>query len=211
MSVEPLSRIAVVKLRNGNFGSVIRMLELAGAVGFLAEEPRELTKSHAVIIAGVGAFDSGMEDLENNGWVPVLNDLRTTGQIPIMGICLGMQLLFESSEEGSRPGLNWLPGKVTKLKPNRELKIRVPNMGWREIEIVRENPLLPVNSKHEFYFVHSFAVQEEEEIENTIMVSKHNPKFIAGVQKDRVFGVQFHPKKSHAHGRELLANFVKSI
>lgn len=205
-----LPRIGIPKVGSGNFGSIARMLELAGAVGVTLNAPDELASVDAVILAGVGAFDHGMSALKAGGWVSALEDLRKNERVPLLGICLGMQLLCESSAEGKMPGLSWIPGRVESLKPDKDSHLRVPNMGWREVTVAKQGRLLNNQENARFYFVHSFALRHSDESVVT-MTSQHGGPFICGVESDLISGVQFHPEKSHRYGLGLVRSFVEGM
>lgn len=188
-----------------NIGSIVNMFN---HIGFKCEETNNLdkiSKSKKLILPGVGSFDNAMKKLASSGIKDVLNQKVIEEKTPILGICLGMQLFAKNSEEGSLQGLGWLDANVLKFKPKREFK--VPHMGWNEIKIRRNSPLsenLKENSR--FYFVHSYYFKPNNK-KDLIFQTNYSFPFASGVNFNNIFGVQFHPEKSHKYGMKLLKNF----
>jgi glutamine amidotransferase len=200
--------IALPNLSAGNFASVLRMVERAEGTARLVDDPAELTRADKIIVAGVGAFENGMRSLREGGWVEPLLEARQRGT-PIFGICLGMQLLCASSEEGTSPGLGWIDAIVKRFVPPAGTSIKVPHMGWNTVDVVRENNLLPDGRERQrFYFVHSYYVSCADE-RDVIATSHHGEPFVAAFSRENVFGVQFHPEKSHRFGLALMKRFVE--
>ena len=191
----------------GNLSSIQNMLKRIGTDSkIIAYNGLEAKQVDALIIPGVGAFDNAMQKLKA-GPFENLVQLKDNG-IPILGICLGMQLLFEKSEEGSSQGLSWIPGKVKKFNhsdiDNRSLKI--PHMGWNYIK-KPQGRLFTELEQAKFYFVHSFHVVCDEEY--SIASADYGYEFTCAVNRDNLWGVQFHPEKSHKFGMQLLKNFIE--
>ena len=160
------------------------------------------------MIPGVGAFDGGMGNLEKSELIPLLNQKALNEKVPVLGICLGMQLMSKKSEEGLKPGLGWIDAQTVKFNPDPELKLKVPHMGWNYIKINRSNPLIDAGSKNRFYFVHSYHVKCFDE-NQSLATSNFGTDFTCMVNKDNIFGAQFHPEKSLKFGMKLLENFAK--
>lgn len=188
----------------GNIGSIANMVNKVGGLPVICREPTALAHAQRIILPGVGAFDSGMDALEAAGFVRPLLD-AVSRQVPLLGICLGMQLLFPVSEEGRRPGLGLIRGRVRRFDATAGLKI--PHMGWNRVEPSTSCPLFAGLEDNRFYFVHSYHA-DCEVAENVAGTSVYGQRFASAVQSDKVFGAQFHPEKSHKFGMRLLANFL---
>ena len=200
--------IVMPDLSIGNFASVRRMVQKVGGTAVLAASPEELRAADKIILAGVGAFDNGMEAIERGGWADALHEAALVRRVPVLGICLGMQLMCNHSEEGRRPGLGWIDASVRRFVPQDDT-LKVPHMGWNVVTITRENPLLSATGDEQrFYFVHSYyAVNERRE--DVIAIAHHGVSFTAMLGRDNLFGVQFHPEKSHRYGMSLMQRFVQ--
>lgn len=194
--------IAIINYEAGNLASVSNALERLEADFIVTDSTVELDKADAIIFPGVGHARPAMQSLQNNGldvW------LKETGK-PVLGICLGMQLLFESSDEGDSSGLGIIPGKLKKFDAAKD---KVPHMGWNTFTEVDDHPLVnSFNDKHYFYYVHSYYAPVNE---FTLATCHYINDFSAVVAKDNVMGVQFHPEKSSDAGSLLLQNFVELI
>ena len=165
-----------------------------------------------MILPGVGAFDTCAEKLQQSGLVEVLNEKILTKKVPVLGICVGMQLLTAGSEEGKLPGLKWIDGHIIKFRQNQLAKgLKIPHIGWLEVELNKPSLLFRgmMDIEPRFYFVHSYYA--ELKLQEDIMVySNYGYRFVAGIEKENILGVQFHPEKSHRFGMKLLENFVKN-
>ena len=197
--------VSVVDYGVGNLGSVINMFKRIGADAIVVSKPDEIGESDRVLLPGVGSFDHGVERLTAAGLIEPLRTFASTGK-PLMGICLGMQLLFDSSEEGGKPGLGLIPGQSRRFGDVPGL--RVPHMGWNSVAAVRPDPLLDgIESDNRFYFVHSYHVVPAAD-EHTLATSEYGHRFSSMVRADNVMGAQFHPEKSHTFGMTVLRNFA---
>ncbi|MDX2026926.1 imidazole glycerol phosphate synthase subunit HisH [Microcella sp.] len=197
--------ISLVSYGLGNLGSVVNMGKRAGAKVTLVSTPDEVLASERVILPGVGAFDEGMDRLQSRGLVEALREFAASGR-PLLGICLGMQLLLDGSEEGTSPGLGLVPGNSVRF--SESAGVRVPHMGWNTVEPTRADPLvegLPDDSR--FYFVHSYRVVPNRE-EDQLATTNYGGPFASMIRADNVVGAQFHPEKSHAFGMTILKNFA---
>lgn len=199
--------IAILDYGLGNLGSIVNMLKVIGERSKITSDIEVIKNADGIILPGVGAFDAGMQKLSDSGLDNVIKDLAKEG-MPILGICLGMQLLGNRSEEGSLQGLGLIPFECKKFnfEDNKELKI--PHMGWDIVDIKKSHPLVNnLQGTQRYYFVHSYyAVCESEE--NVLMTCDYGHEFAASVVKEKIMGVQFHPEKSHDFGLALLKNFV---
>jgi glutamine amidotransferase len=203
-----MMEVSVLDYGAGNVGSVIRMLEKSGAKAFKIATEDQVLNAQKLIIPGVGSFDYGMQNLLDKSLIEPLNTLKERN-IPILGICLGMQLMCKSSEEGKLDGLGWLDADVVKFDAAAHPNIRIPHMGWNTIDTARENSLLGnPNEELRFYFVHSYYVSSHKK-EDVMAYTTYGNNFVSAFSKDNVYGVQFHPEKSHRFGMNLIQNYLK--
>jgi glutamine amidotransferase len=201
--------IVIVDYGVGNLASVANMFRKIGARDVVVSGDREMIrKADKLLLPGVGAFDAGMGNLERSGLVPLLNEKVLTEKVPVLGICLGMQMLTKRSEEGVRPGLGWIDAETIKFNLDPALKLKVPHMGWDYIQVKRENLLVEMNSKNRFYFVHSYHVKCADPSQE-LATCNFGDDFTCMVNKNNIYGAQFHPEKSLKFGMRLLENFVK--
>lgn len=199
--------IAIVNYGLGNLHSVQKAIEFVGGTAMITEDPDELIQAEKIIIPGVGAFKDGMDGLRSRGLSSVLIEAANEGK-QILGICLGMQLLFQESEElGSHKGLGLIAGKVVLFKNSG---IKVPQIGWNQIEACKKSPLLEGIGKNSYvYFNHSYFCQPDSS-EDVLAVTDYGGIFSSAVESQNLFGVQFHPEKSQKTGLRLLKNFVEN-
>ena len=198
--------ITIVDYGMGNLGSIKNMFKRIGVPTVLAADLEVIEKADKLILPGVGNFDQAMKRINSSDLREILDRKALLERIPILGICLGMQLFTQSSEEGTLLGLGWIKA-VTRRFPKTS-KLKVPHMGWNIVSPVRESPIsknLPDEIR--FYFVHSFYVQVENE-EDSILKAHYGINFDAAIQHGNIFGAQFHPEKSHKFGRQFLTNFA---
>ena len=199
----------IVNYGTGNIGSIANMLKHVGALTSIASSPGEIEKAEKLILPGVGSFDAAMRRLDELGMLPILHEKVTGLKTPILGICLGMQLCTEQSEEGALPGLGWIKAKTVRFRFNggpREL--RIPHMGWNSVKIRKASPLFGGTSEElRFYFLHSYHVVCTNEAD-ILTTTTHGYDFVSSFSRDNIIGVQFHPEKSHRFGMELLRNFT---
>jgi imidazole glycerol-phosphate synthase subunit HisH len=200
--------IGIVDYGMGNLFSVSKALERLGAEYFISADHSELLYADGLIIPGVGSFRDAMERLQVN----TIKEYAATGK-PLLGICLGMQLLFESSEEnGLTEGLGLLPGSVQRFPgqtPEGE-SYKVPHMGWNKLEFVNDSPLIKNLEEDYVYFVHSYFVEAQN---SDVLIAKadYHEQVSAVVGKDNIMGMQFHPEKSSKLGMALLNNFLQMV
>lgn len=201
--------LAVIDYGAGNLRSVLHALNHLGAESIrVVRTPHELRGAEKIILPGVGAFGAGMQQLREQDLIHPIQDAVYSG-VPYLGICLGMQFLFERSDEmGDHEGLGLLSGYVTRFPDN--LGLKVPHMGWNQLQLCHPSPLLNGISQDESYayFVHSYYCVPANAADTLINVDYGIP-FTAGVQRDNIYGVQFHPEKSQRTGLQLLANFLE--
>jgi len=201
--------IVIVDYRMGNVGSVLNMLRKIGAPAKVSADAGEISRADRLILPGVGAFDTGMTHLNASGLLPVLREQALERKKPILGICLGMQLLTHSSEEGSLPGLGWIAGATVRFRfTGDQTKLRIPHMGWNTVTPTRDHLLFrDLADEAAFYFVHSYHVVCQHD-SDVLAQAQYGYNFACAVQRDNICGTQFHPEKSHRFGLQLLRNFA---
>ena len=200
--------ISVVTYGVGNVGSIFNMFRKIGVAAVAASTPDEVARAEKILLPGVGSFDHGMEMLDRAGLVPSLK-ARVGEGTPLLGICLGMQLLGRGSEEGQRAGLDLLDARSVRFHGNGDPAFRVPHMGWNELDRRRESPLFAgFEERARFYFVHSYHLVCADPAD-VLATARYGGDFTAIVQRGNVWGAQFHPEKSHRFGMTLLANFAR--
>jgi imidazole glycerol-phosphate synthase subunit HisH len=200
--------VVVLDYGCGNLAAIARMCERIGHRCEIVPSVEGVAGARRVIIPGVGAFDHGMTQLRERGFVDAVAERLKAG-VPVLGICLGMQLLCRSSEEGVLPGLGWMAADVKRFRLEQGSPLKVPHMGWSELAIARDNALLPLDAGlQRFYFVHSYHVVSDNP-QDVIARAQHGYDFVAGFQRDNLYGVQFHPEKSHRFGMALLKRFLE--
>ena len=192
----------------GNLNSVKRKLSLLGIDALISNHSSDISKADKVILPGVGHFQKAVENLKQLHLWDALNDAVLVTKIPILGICLGMQLMAARSEEGNAQGLGWFDAEVIKFKVKDSLKFKVPHTGWNQIMKTKESQLIQdIPDLSEFYFVHAyhFKCNDPADILNE---TEYEYTFTSAVEKENIFGVQYHPEKSHDIGDQLLNNFI---
>lgn len=200
--------ITIVDYKVGNLGSIQNMLKKIGSPSLITSEPEKIQAAEKLILPGVGAFDSGIKSLKEHNLWEVLNDKVQKQKTPVLGICLGMQLLCNGSEEGKEQGLGWINADVTRFRP-KEKQYKIPHMGWNYVERPKESKLFQnMYPDPKFYFVHSFFVKANDQ--SSIAKATYDVVFDAALEKGNVLGTQFHPEKSHKFGMRLLENFVQN-
>lgn len=201
--------ITIIDYGSGNINAIKNIYDrLNISVGFAKTKEQVLRAEH-IILPGVGAFDETVSTLQENGFIDALNKKVLDEKVPILGICVGMQMLADSSEEGILSGLGWIPGKVKKFDKNLiSGKPKLPHLGWNSIETIGECPLFKdIDPVIGFYFIHSFYFECINET-NVIAKTDYGKSFHSAVNCENVYGVQFHPEKSHDNGIQLLKNFA---
>lgn len=194
-----------------NVGAVHNILRRAGVPSRIVSDPTEIPAATSLILPGVGHFATGMAMLRDRGFIEPLREHALERRRPLLGICLGMQLLTRHSEEGDVEGLGFIPANVVKFDKARMTRpLPIPHMGWSKVEVARSasytGDMLP-GSK--FYFTHSYHVNDLP-AEHAVLIADYGVRFVAGFQYQNVAGVQFHPEKSHVYGRALLESFAKA-
>jgi len=202
--------IAIIDYAMGNLGSVKNILKRIGVPSEITNDAQRIRNAQKIILPGVGSFNSGMQNLSKGGLDELLSELVLIEKIPILGICLGAQLMLNGSEEGHCKGLSFVPGNVVKFN-NDNSNLRVPHMGWTHVQRLKSCGLtdqLPVEPR--FYFVHSYHFKMENK-KDELLQSEYIYPFCSAFQQDHIMGVQFHPEKSHKFGMALLRNFTEQV
>lgn len=200
-------KVAIIDYGMGNLRSVLKAVERTGGIPIITHNHHEIEESDKIILPGVGHFRKGMENLKQMGLIEILNNEVLENKKPIMGICLGMQLMMERSEEGDVSGLSWFSGYVVRFNVTDNVKFKVPHMGWNSIEFKKNKRNIPQNN--EFYFVHSFHALMANP-EDILATTTYDYEFISAIERENILGYQFHPEKSHHQGLNLISNFINS-
>jgi imidazole glycerol-phosphate synthase subunit HisH len=204
--------IVIVDYGLGNLGSIKNMLQFVGFDAVISSDKEQIGDADKLILPGVGSFDQGMNNLHERELVSVLNQRVLVDKVPVLGICLGMQLFGSQSEEGREKGLSWLELESKKFVPIDSKLFPVPHLGWEHVsEVGNPSVLLSgLDEESKFYFAHSYYVKCANRQE-VILEADYIHPFDAAIQKNHIVGVQFHPEKSHKHGMKLLTNFVSNF
>lgn len=201
--------VTIIDAGIGNIRSVVRMFEEVDVEAELASDPAEAADARRLVLPGVGAFDAGMEALNARGWREMLDRLALERKIPVLGICLGMQLLCRGSEEGAAAGLGWIGADVRLLDTGGDPRLKLPHMGWAEVSPARENNLIVANGElPRFYHVHKYRAVCDDPAD-VIGTAVYGTSFTSAVQHGNIYGVQFHPEKSHKFGMALMRRFAQ--
>ncbi|MFT5706104.1 MAG: glutamine amidotransferase [Oceanospirillaceae bacterium] len=205
--------ISIIDCGMGNLGSVKNMLKHIGVQSEIISTSLEVEQAEKIILPGVGNWDNGVKKLNESGLLEALNKKVLIDKVPVLGICLGMQLLLESSEEGSLPGIGWISGKVKKFEfsPSQQAqnKLRIPHMGWNIVNAKKSTELTGFDGDEtRFYFVHSYhAVVDNPQ--DVLMTCHYGYEFACAIHHENIWGVQFHPEKSHRFGMALMKKFAE--
>lgn len=199
--------IVIVDYGMGNLGSMLNIFKRIGVPASIESDPERIARAQKLILPGVGAFDAAMDRIGRvSGLREVLDAKALSECIPILGVCLGMQLLTYGSEEGCLPGLGWIPGAVYRFPKTAGLK--VPHMGWNVATPISTSPLTTdIGEDARYYFVHSYYVRTEAP-EHVLLRTRYGIEFDSGICRANIFGLQFHPEKSHRFGMKILQNFA---
>mgnify|MGYP001468927462 FL=1 len=201
--------IGIIDYGSGNVQAIATIYKNLNINYQVITKPEDLDKADKLVLPGVGAFDATMQQLIDSGLKDKLNELVFDKKVPILGICVGLQVMGYGSDEGNLPGLGWIPGQVKKFDETKiELKPKLPHMGWNVINDTRNHNLFKgIDNDFGFYFVHSFYFECEKE-ENILATSNYGGEFTSSIYANHIFGTQFHPEKSHGNGVQLFKNFA---
>lgn len=203
--------ITIIDYEMGNLGSIQNMFKYIGVESTIESDPDKIKNASKILLPGVGSFDMAMKKIKEKNLYEVLNEKALKEQVPTLGICLGMQLLTTQSEEGTVDGFDWIPAKTMSFKNRIDADLKIPHMGWNIVSQSNKS-IITKNFQDfdevRFYFVHSYFVKIEHE-KNSILKTKYGIEFDSAIQKDNIFGAQFHPEKSHKFGMTLFENFAR--
>ena len=206
-----INMIVIIDYNMGNIGSIANMIKKAGGVATLSSDPNQIEQAEKLILPGVGAFDVGMQNLAELGFIEILRKKAIEKRTPILGICLGMQLLTERSEEGVLPGLGLVNASTVRFRFDSNSNLRIPHMGWNSVTVRKESQLFhDMYPDPVFYFVHSYYVVCHS-AEDVLSTTNYGYDFVSSLQKGNILGTQFHPEKSHKYGLKLIKNFVELV
>lgn len=199
--------ITIVNYGLGNLGSVFNILKKIGTKAIITSDPQVIEQADKLILPGVGHFDAGMSKIDELGIRSILDKKALVDKIPILGICLGMQLMTNGSEEGVLPGLGWIDAYTTKFNFPDNPELKIPHMGWNLVKVTNPCPLTDgFDDEFCFYFVHAYAVKVKN-FDHSMLQTIYGNEYDSGIHKENIYGVQFHPEKSHKFGIKLLGNF----
>ena len=203
------SKIVIVDYGMGNIQSVFRKFSLLGITPIVSNDLSTIRTADKLVLPGVGHFGKAIYNLKTLGLYDSLNEKVVTHKTPILGICLGMQLMTNGSEEGDSIGFGWVDAEVKKFSIDNTLDYKVPHSGWNSVEIVKDSRLMNgISNQSEFYFVHSYLCSCNDK-EDVLNVTNYEMQFDAAFEKDNIFGVQYHPEKSFEVGKILINNFIQ--
>jgi imidazole glycerol phosphate synthase, glutamine amidotransferase subunit len=202
--------IAIINSGVGNLGAIPNMLARLGANARVTLDPVEIESADRIVLPGVGSFDAALRNLTASGVLEVLRYRVIERGTPLLGVCLGMELLADRSEEGSMDGLGWIPGEVVRFRFDHvDPAPRIPHMGWNIVRSTRDAPLLrDLGDRPRFYFAHSFHFRAADP-SHVIGVTDYGGSFASAIQRDNIAGIQFHPEKSHRFGLAIFRNFLE--
>ena len=202
--------IGIIDYGSGNVQAIATIYKNLNIDYLIISDPGDLKKANKLVLPGVGAFDATMQQLIDSGLRDELNNLVINKKVPILGICVGLQVMGFSSDEGDLKGLGWIPGKVKKFNINKiESKPKLPHMGWNTIIDIQNHDLFKgIDNEFGFYFVHSFYFECESK-DNILATSNYGTDFASSIYSDHIIGTQFHPEKSHGNGVLLFKNFAQ--
>lgn len=200
--------IHIVNYGLGNLNSIKNIIKKIGGESKITDDVRELKDAKKLILPGIGAFDHGMQFLNERGWINELNEAVLARKTPVLGICLGMQLMCKGSEEGVLPGLGWFDADVKRFRLAPDSPYKIPHMGWNAVHVKKPNPLIEDKGEEQrFYFVHSYHVVCNNPAD-ALLSAVHGYEFTAAISHENMFATQFHPEKSHRFGMDLLKHFI---
>ena len=203
--------IVIIDYGLGNLRSILKVCKSLTDEVIISSNKKDIDNASKIILPGVGHFETAMKNLNSLGLIDTLNHNALIKNKPILGICLGMQIMTSFSDEGSQNGLDWIKGNASAMK----VKLRVPQVGWNSVKIQKINKLLStsdiISNRNEFFFVHSYFVNLKDKKDGLFETTYSNKTFYSGFSKDNIYGVQFHPEKSYEIGIKLISNFIKNV
>jgi glutamine amidotransferase len=202
--------ITIIDYGAGNLGSIQNMIRKIGFKSKISSNKEDILNAEKLILPGVGSFDFGMNQLNKSGLIDILNLKVLEEKIPILGICLGVQLFTNQSEEGDLKGLSWFNAETVKFNFNESNKLKIPHMGWNEVIKIKDSRLLEdMSLECRYYFVHSYHLKCNDP-KDALLETNYGYNFVSAIEKNNIVGVQFHPEKSHKFGMKILNNFIQN-
>ena len=203
--------VTIVDYGVGNLGSLRNALAKVGRTAEVTGDPAAIRAARRIILPGVGSFDHAVRRLAESGLTDEIRDAALDRRIPVAGVCLGMQLIMDGSDEGELPGLGLIPGRAVRFPAEVDgSRLLIPHMGWNSVTSAKPSRFAPsLDDGGRFYFVHSYAVQPERD-EDVLTWSSYGIRYASSVERDNVLGIQFHPEKSHRYGLTLLGEFASA-
>ena len=202
-------KIVILDYQMGNIFSLEKIIKSLGKTPIVSDKREIILSADKIILPGVGHFANAMNNLKKMNLIEPLNIFVLEKKKPILGICLGMQLMAKKSEEGNTNGLGWIDSTVKRFSINNKLTYKVPQMGWNTITKKKESLLMnKISNNSEFYFIHSYYIDCRNE-EDILSTTKYESNFVSAIQKNNIFGVQYHPEKSHDSGKQMFKNFLE--
>ncbi len=202
-----MSSVTIVNYGLGNIQAFAHIYQRLNIPVEVAITPEQLTKAEKIVLPGVGAFDWAMTRLNDSGLRDTLDDLVLRQQVPVLGVCVGMQMMAQRSEEGTLPGLGWIDADVVRFNSSQTGESPLPHMGWNDVHPLTNGCLFQGIGAPRYYFLHSYCIVPHSK-EDALASAAYGEEFTAAVRKGHVFGTQFHPEKSHQWGIDLLRNFA---
>lgn len=201
-------KLIIVDYGMGNLHSIMKKVRQTGVNASISSNPKDILTADKLILPGVGHFGKAMESLKHNNLIETLNEAVLVKKKPVLGICLGAQLMTKYSEEGNVDGLGWIDAQVVQFKIKNKREYKIPHMGWNTITIEKQSNLMKnICMEDEFYFIHSYylSVNDKSSILNT---TNYSETFVSAIEKENIFGFQYHPEKSHDAGATLFKNYI---
>ena len=203
------AKLVIVDYGIGNINSVKKSVDRLKVRSLVSSDFKDVASAEKIILPGVGHFGKAMYNLKELNLLDTLHEAVSTKQKPILGICLGMELMAEGSEEGGVPGLGWIEGKVTKFNVSDRIKYKSPHIGWNQVRIKKNSLLMNgLNDESEFYFLHSYHLADNNQ-SDVLSETQYDYFFPSAIERENIFGVQYHPEKSHDAGARVLKNFIE--
>jgi len=204
-----MKTVAIINYNMGNIQSVVKKIQMLGFNYIVTNDYKDIQNADKLILPGVGHFGMAMDQLKKMDLIHSLHEAILEDKKPVLGICLGMQLMADFSQEGQSEGLGWITGKVERFQIKDKKKYKVPHIGWNQIDVQKSSELMnQIGPNSEFYFVHAYHYVCENQ-NDVLSFTNYENKIVSAIEKSNIFGVQYHPEKSHAEGMQLFKNFLE--